>query len=269
MTGFVGILRFTVLSLWRERWPWAVLPLLALGCLVARVLASFTIGRDAAVTLDLGLVYINLTALLCTLYMAHLNWSREMESPSAAFLLTRPLSRMVYVLGRFVGMAAMMAFVVFAGAITLMVVGRLLGVPFNGQVLVAAYGIFLGLLVLLAFATLSGQLSSPVLGLMVSVIFYITTLLADSAVDFFFSRQAMAQRLGQPDAHAGFYKFMGRVMEIFVPQLGRLNFKNQVILEGAATLPVIPFFHLTVYALTFVAVFLAWGLWVFEKKEFP
>ncbi len=269
MKAFLGIYQLTVKGIWRERWPWLVLPLMAVGFFVARLLASFTIGRDEVVTLDFGLVFIGIIGLLCTLYMVHLNWNKELESPSAAFLLTRPVSRHAYVLGRFAGMATILVWVLFSGALTLVVVAGLSGVAFNPMVFVAVYGTLLTLLILLSFGTLSAHLSTPVLGLVVSVLFYLSAMLSDAAVEFFESRQQMAARLGLQDPQAGLHQAIARFMEIFMPQIARLNFKEMVILDGAAPMPVIPYFHLTLYALTFIGVFLAWGLWLFERREFP
>lgn len=269
MNALIALYGLTMKGIWRERWPYLVFPLYLFCFLVSHVLASFSIGRDRAVLLDFGLMFIQALSVLTSLYMVHLNWSKELEGPSAAFFLSRPVSRNVYVVARFGAMSSIMAFLVFGGALLLMIMARMLGAGGGSEILVAAYGIFLMNLVLLSFGTMTAHLSTPLLGLLVSLFFFVAAMLSSTAVEYMETRKQTAAALGVQDSMGGFYSGLAAFVQIFIPQLARLNFKEIVVLEGVAVMPQIPYFHLTVYTLMFVMIFLAWGLHLFGRREFP
>lgn len=269
MNAFLAMYTHTLKGIWRERWPYLVLPLMLAGFLVTRLVAGFTLGRDRVAMLDFGLLLISGMGVLSTLYMVHFNWSKELEGPSAAFYLSRPLSRIQYGLARFLAMATISGFVLFSGGLVLMIAARVTQVTVGVEVFQAVYGMFLINLVLLSFGTMTAHMSAPLLGLMVSLFFYVAAMLSNAAVDYFESRKQTSMALHMTDPMEGTYGFLATLVKLFVPQLGRLNFKELVVLDGLAPHVDIPFFALTLYALTFTGIFLAWGLHLFEKREFP
>src|SRR4029077_12023420 len=98
---------------------WYVLILFS-GILILSTLLLGTLGGEqkARMILDLGLASIETIAFLSTVFAAVTLVLEEMESRTLYLILTRPVARGVFILGRFLGLVAVMtsAYFVMAGA---------------------------------------------------------------------------------------------------------------------------------------------------------
>jgi ABC-type transport system involved in multi-copper enzyme maturation permease subunit len=103
-----GIARYTFIEILRNR-VWYVLILFS-GILILSTLLLGTLGGEQGVRMitDLGLASIEIIALLSTVFAAVTLVLEEMESRTLYLILTRPVARSVFVIGRFLGLVAIM-----------------------------------------------------------------------------------------------------------------------------------------------------------------
>lgn len=113
----MGIARYTFMEILRNR-VWYVLVLFSGILILSTVLVGDMAGelRTRVIT-DLGLATIEIIALLTTVFAAVTLVIEEMEARTLYLILTRPVARVVFILGRFLGLIAIMtcAFILMAG----------------------------------------------------------------------------------------------------------------------------------------------------------
>jgi Cu-processing system permease protein len=116
MRKILGIARYTFIEILRDK-IWYVLVLFS-GILIlsTTLLGNLAVEQKARMMTDLGLACIELIALLSTVFAAANLVLKEMESRTLYLILTRPVARPVFIIGRFAGLVAIMtcAYVVMA-----------------------------------------------------------------------------------------------------------------------------------------------------------
>ncbi len=118
MRKILGIARYTFIEISRTK-VWYIL-LLFSGILILStlLLANLAVEQKARMITDLGLASIETIALLSTVFSAVTLVLEEMESRTLYLILTRPVARAIFILGRYVGLLAIMtcAYLLMAGA---------------------------------------------------------------------------------------------------------------------------------------------------------
>jgi Cu-processing system permease protein len=118
MRKILGIARYTFIEILRNK-IWYILVLFS-GILILSTLLLGSLGGEqkARMIMDLGLASIETIAFLSTVFAAVTLVLEEMESRTLYLILTRPVARGVFILGRFLGLIGIMsgAYLVMAGA---------------------------------------------------------------------------------------------------------------------------------------------------------
>ena len=119
--------------------------LLALGFMVflvgaARVLAPFALGEGARVVRDVGLSAVSLCGMFLIVMVGTALLQREVERRSIYVLLSKPLSRSEYLLGKYLGLVAMLAVCVTLMTATVWLVDRWILGRFHPVILLCGLG---------------------------------------------------------------------------------------------------------------------------------
>src|SRR5258708_41456 len=118
MRKILGIARYTFVEIFRNK-IWYVLVLFS-GILILSTLLMGSLGGEqkGRMIMDLGLATIEIISFLSTVFAAVTLVLEEMESRTLYLILTRPVSRSIFIVGRFLGLIAIMtcAFLLMAGA---------------------------------------------------------------------------------------------------------------------------------------------------------
>jgi Cu-processing system permease protein len=141
--------------------------------LATQPLSPLALGEGQRLTIDLGLTGISFFGLLIVLLVGTSLVAKEIERRTIFNLLSRPISRPAYLVGKWLGLSG--ALWVVAGvlglALWLLLVAR--GLASHGPaVLEAAYLAGLELTVVTALAVLFSALSTPVLSALYTLGFY-------------------------------------------------------------------------------------------------
>jgi ABC-type transport system involved in multi-copper enzyme maturation permease subunit len=141
---------------------------------LTRVGSALAMGEDLRLTVDLGLSSISLLGMLVILLVGTSLVAKEIERKTIFNLLSRPLPRPVYLLGKWAGLSGALALVacVLGAALSLLVsaLGAQQHVPAIAQ---ATYLAILELSLLTSLAVLFSALSTPVLSALYTLGFFL------------------------------------------------------------------------------------------------
>ncbi|MBD3162175.1 MAG: ABC transporter permease subunit [Candidatus Eisenbacteria bacterium] len=128
----------------------------------SRIFAPLALGEGRRVTIDLGMMGLSVAGLLVVVFVGHSLVYRELERGTVAFLFSRPVGRGSFVLGKFLGLAGVLAVLVAAMATILAAVLFASGYPIGPELLASSAIALLELWILAALAILLASLASPI-----------------------------------------------------------------------------------------------------------
>ncbi len=221
------------------------------GQLIPEV-ASIATGK---VMLDVGLGAIALIGLVVTVFVGSSLIHKEIEKRTVLVLLAKPMTRSEFVVGKHLGLSAVLAVLIAAmGAIYFLLL-RAYGIPFELVPLVLSLiFLWLELSLLAAVALLFGSAMSPLLTTLLTFAIYAVGHLSPDIVKL----AAITENPGLQRAVRSLY--------LVLPDLDRLNLRNDAIysnLPNGQGLGAI-----ALYALVYIAFLLAGSSLIFQRREF-
>jgi ABC-type transport system involved in multi-copper enzyme maturation permease subunit len=218
-----------------------------------KLFGMLTVGDEAKIVKDIGLAAMQFFSMLIAVMMSMLLVSREVDSRTVFMILSKPVPRWHFLLGKYLGLVAIVA----ANLLLITVVLFVMVLAYTGEadpmLFFAAAMTLLEMLVLAAFAILFAVLTKPILGsLMTLAVFLVGHLSAELWL--------LTQRL--PGA---FTRALIAVVYYLLPNLERFNFRTEVVhdlpIPGAAVAWAV------VYAVAFAAVALILADLRFRSKD--
>ncbi|MFO8071589.1 MAG: ABC transporter permease [Polyangia bacterium] len=163
MTQLLAIARNTFREAIRDRILYGFLFFAVALLLFSLVLGRLSFNEDLRVTIDVGLAGISLFSVLMSIFLGITLLRKEIEKRTIFPVLAKPVSRPLYVLGKFLGLAGTMAvqIALMTGAfVALLAIQG--GAPGPGLAAALAL-IFVETLVVIAMAMMFTSFSSPFL----------------------------------------------------------------------------------------------------------
>ena len=233
----------------------AVIVVFALLMIAAGLwLGSISLGEQGRMMKDFGLVAVTGFGLIVAVFVAAGLVHKEVEKRTVYVLFSKPVSRVAFISGKFVGLCATMA-VVLAGmglflfALVWMVDGR----P-SGMVLLAVLMVYVQLLVIIAVTIFFSTLGSAILASVLGICVFVAGQLSQNVLAL--------TRLGKnPLTEA-----LSWVIYVIIPNFAAVDVKAGVV--GEQTLAWGQVGVWTAYLLAYVVVVLALATLVFRRKEF-
>lgn len=231
---------------------------LAFGAVVLYVsllLGVLAADQETRALLDFGLAFIELMALAGALYASSTVFLREMETKTIYLILTRPVGRLEFLLGRFAGILLSVAASMAAMAAIHLSVLLLKGWHWSWAYPAALLCSFLKVAVTAALAVFLALFSSSVLtGLSITLIFW--------ALGHFLPEIRFMSAWGSGFHAAGLLS----ALSYLIPDLSLLNFRDR--LAAAAAGPEASWLLRLGYAAGYSAVWLGLGGLLLRRKEF-
>jgi ABC-type transport system involved in multi-copper enzyme maturation permease subunit len=222
--------------------------------LAVQVLSPLALGEGGRITVDLGLTTISLLGLLAILMVGTSLVAKEIERRTIFNLLSRPIARPLYLLGKWAGLTASLWTVAAALGAVLCVVLTVRGAGASAwPVVQAVYLAALELAVLTAVAVLCSALSTPVLSALYTLGFYCVG-------QWSYDLRTFAAQFPQPLGS------LVRAVSAVVPNLPVFNMRS-LAAAGEATSPQ----HLLIatgYAVLVSGCVLALASAAFESRDF-
>ncbi len=254
----VGVIARTVfLEVIRDRILYLV-ALFALVMVMARVLLpNIAAGAENKILLDLGLAAIHLLSVVVAVFVGTGLINKEIEKRTVLVLIAKPVSRAEFIIGKHLGLTAVLAVLIVALGLILVVLLGASGVPFSvGSIVLALAFMILEAALLVAVAIVFGVFTSSLLATLLTFAVYLMGHLSQDMVAFgALSENPAVQR-------------MTNTLYLVLPDLERLNLRNAAAygLELLPTASVLGGHAL--YGLLYTALLLAVAILIFSRRQF-
>lgn len=139
----------------------------------SRLLAPLALGEGRRISLDIGLASISVFGCLITIFVGHQLIFREIERKTLYFIFSRPIRRVDFILGKFLGLWGILAVAVFAMGLLLAGALAISGYEIGTAVIQAVGLVFLELTVLASLALLIASFTTPILAGLLTLSAYV------------------------------------------------------------------------------------------------
>jgi ABC-type transport system involved in multi-copper enzyme maturation permease subunit len=222
----------------------------------AVLVGQISIDIEKLVVINLGLTAVSLFGVVIAIFIGIGLVSKEIEKRTLYTVLSRPVRRWEFIIGKFLGLAGTLVVNAFFMAIgvfgALLYVARSFKAP-DSWILVALYFIILQFLILCALALLFSSFSSPVL----SAVFAFSLFIIGSFSEDLRGFAAMAG--------SGIIRWLATAAVYLVPNFSALNVISSVAHEQPVPAKLIV--YNTAYALFYASMALCGAVLIFERRD--
>lgn len=141
--------------------------LIVFGCLsilASKILGFVSIGDEMKIITDISLASISLFGALIAVFVGTNLVYKEIDKRTLYSILSRPISRYEFVLGKYIGLVSLIAMTTALMALFSALYITIMGGTVDMMFFVAVFLIYLKLLLVTAFSVLLSSLASPILG---------------------------------------------------------------------------------------------------------
>lgn len=218
------------------------------------VLVTLSVGGEGRIAKDLGLACITVFGLFIAMFIGTNLVSREIERRTIFALLSKPVRRAEFLVGKFLGLGLTLAVNIGVMAIGLIILAWALEDHWTPRILLAVGFTLVELLILTALAILFSTFSTPTLSAIYTLLVFVIGRLSADLMQF-------ASQFGGQSLKATM-----TVLYYLLPNLARFNLSSAVVND----LPVAPgTLALTaVYGLLYAGAVLGVAIAVFQRRDF-
>lgn len=222
--------------------------------LTSIVLSPLTVGAQTKMVADVGLASISIFAMLIILLMGSGLVHKEIDKRTIMTVLSKPLTRTDYVLGKYFGLLSTLAVIMAAMSALFLLAVWLTPTVFEMGYLKALYMGLLEMSLVTAVAIFFSSFTSPIL----TSLFTLGVFLAGHTLTDLRTFAAMAESTG--------VIWSMNALRWILPDLEIFNVRNAAV----HNLPIEPehIFWASVYAVLYSTICLLLGAWIFGRREF-
>jgi ABC-type transport system involved in multi-copper enzyme maturation permease subunit len=220
---------------------------------VTYVATEFTYGVPERVALDFGLGMLSLSSIAISLFLGVNLLSKEIDSRTVYMVISRPVPRFAFILGKIIGLIGIQLVNVCLLSIMTLAITYMLGGNITSLMLWAIGFTFLESILLLLVVVLMSLIANNILSTLISVVI----LLLGHAVK-------ETQEVGFVQ-HNPFIKHILEIYHFFLPGFYKLNLKDFVLYKDS-----LPFDYLIsslAYGLTYSTFLLLMIIYLFNRKN--
>ncbi|MEO1144752.1 MAG: ABC transporter permease [Cyanobacteria bacterium J06638_22] len=227
--------------------------------LAGRFLVDIAGSTEDKMLLDLGLAAISIVGLVIAVFIGTGLVNKEIEKRTVYVLISKPVSRLEFIVGKHLGLSAMLAVLIAAMTVIYFIILEIFlfrtPTPYVSVIISSGFQ-FIELSLITAVAILFGVFTSPLLATLLTFGVY---LMGQSSRDLL--------QLGAISESSGFQR-VTEVMYVLLPDLSRLNLKNQAV-YGMELMPSgLELTASAIYALVYIALLLAISTFIFARRQF-
>jgi ABC-type transport system involved in multi-copper enzyme maturation permease subunit len=239
----------------RDRVLYNLVAFAVLMCGTAILVGQISFGIEKLVVINLGLTAVSLFGVVISIFIGIGLVSKEIEKRTLYTLLSRPVRRWEFVVGKFLGLVGTLFVNTFFMAIG--VLGAMLYVSHrfakpDGWVLAAVYFIVLQFVIVTALALLFSSFSSPLMSAVFAFSLFIVGAFAEDLRGF----AGMTR---------GITRWIATAAAYLVPNFSALNVITSVAHEQPVSGQLI--FYNTAYALIYATMAICGAILIFERRN--
>ncbi len=215
------------------------------------LLGELSFDEAQKILADIGLTAVQISSMGLALFTGSYMLSREIEKQTCLLMLSRPITRTEFLLGKFGGIVLLISLLNLTLPWALLaLLGRWDLAAHMGQIVLS---IWLEALVILALVFMFSVFLRPVLAVLVGVVIFLSgSWLEDMS---FFAKRS----------HDAFFKSAAEVAQWSLPNFYRFNWKNYFFLEkGVAAAEVS---QLLLHYVPWITIFLIFAIAIFRRKD--
>lgn len=253
--GIKGIARNTFRESARNKMFYLLVFFGVLFAFSSKLVSFLTLGDAMKVLKDTGLAAINFFCVLIAIFTGINLVYKEIERKTVYNILSKPVRRDEFILGKFLGLALTMLAALGAMAILFFAFVALSGGGFDGGILLYFFMLYLELLVIVALSLLFSSFTTPILSFIFTVSLYLIGQVLWTYNEFKSFLKVPA------------WRWLTEAFYYLLPNLHKFNIKSEAVLgtlPGAATI-----LYAVLYALLYTAAVLALAVLIFRRREFP
>jgi len=239
----------------RDRVLYNLIAFAVLMCGASILVGQISIGIERLVVINLGLTAVSLFGVVIAIFIGIGLVSKEIDKRTLYTVLSRPVRRWQFIVGKFVGLVGTLAVNTFFMAIGVFLALLYVSKSFqaaDGWVLVALYFIVLQFLIMTALALFFSSFSSPLL----SAVFAFSLFIIGSFAEDLRGFASMAQ---------GVTRWLATGAAYLVPNFSSLNIISSVAHGQAVAAAFIV--SETFYAITYSAMAMCGAVLIFERRN--
>ena len=217
-------------------------------------LGSISLGQQARMMKDFGLVAITGFGLIVAVFVAASLVHKEVEKRTVFVLFSKPVSRSAFVSGKFVGLCGTMAVVLAGMGLFLFLLVWLIGGEASGMVLAAVGMIYVQLLAVMAVTIFFSTLGSAILAAVLGMCVFVAGQLSHNVL-------ALTRVGKNPVTEA-----LSWVVYVVIPNFSAVDVKAGAV--GEETLAWGEIALWSAYILAYIVVALALAALIFRRREF-
>jgi len=217
------------------------------------VLSPLAVGAQQKIVVDIGLAAVSIFAVVLIVLLGAGSYHVEKEHGILRALLAKPISRIEFVLGKYLGMVVTVCMVIALMAFVHLMVVALSGATITGNMLWAVYLTMLESALVTALLTLFASFSSPVLGSFFTIACVVSGHFSGDLLVF-------AERIGGAVPRA-----VATGCYYLLPNLEMLNVRSEAV--HGLMIPQGFIFTVSLYALIYTSMVLYLATLVFRARE--
>jgi len=238
MKKIFTVAHYTLLEIYKSKLPVGLILICFFQLVVTLMASEFTYGSTDKISLDFSLGILSLSNQLIAIFLGSTLISKEIESRTLYMILSRPISRPFFILGKSIGLVS----IIFVNTVLLFSLGFFLyktyGGIFHPLLLWASIFSFLESLILLGFATLFSLVTNTTL----SILFTLGVLI----VGHTYEATVKVAKVFSGNFLASFVDSLSFIM----PNLSKLNLKDYVIYKQS--METVYLLNIGLYAILFI-----------------
>ncbi len=257
MEQALAIARTTLIELLRSRSLYSVVFFAFVMVLIASLFGSVTLGDQVLVIADFGLFSISICSVAFAVIGGASLLEKELARKTVYNILSKPISRWQFILGKYFGMVATIAFTITLMMLALQIFLFCFTQTLNPQLWLGAYATFLEVSIVCAAAMF---FSSIVVTPILSGLFTFGLFIVGRSVDYllYFIEQGTIQGVFASILRGAYY---------VLPQLSKLQISNEIVFGNSDQIATRLLWG-SVYAIAYSGVLLVVAVLFFKKKEF-
>lgn len=218
------------------------------------IIGPLSLGEQVRITQDMGLAAISILCFAVAVLIGTGIVYREIERKTIYTIVAKPVAGWQFILGKFLGLNAIVGLLVVFMAALLMVVNTIVSRSFEPELLIAVLLIWFELLLLTSLSILMSTICSPILGAILTFLFFF---IGHSSADL----KELAAKFGSPTVKA-----FTSIIYYVLPNLQYLNVRGKVIHDIPISGSYVAF--ASSYALLYTIGFLILAVIFINRKEY-
>ena len=230
------------------------------------LLGEWSVFAREFVIKDFALAVMSLFGLLMAIFVGVGLIQKEIQKKTVLTLLARPFPRWYFIVGKYLGLLAVLAVDVLFMTVCLYFILWVTHAGPEWRILQAIYLVFLEMAVITAAALLFSSFSTPMLSALFTLGLYVAGHLSSDIIQHIEFTKRMHERLPDAATISPFQEMVMRFTYHLIPNLDNFNLRGRVVYH--LPIPDHYLLYTSFYALAFIAVFLIISSWWFSKRDF-